>query len=102
MLRRLAALVVVKENHSFDNLYGGWERVRGLSDAAHTVQLGQTGPSSFAPYECLYQDDANLQALSAANPSAPLTDTCDNTTGGAFPSHFANAPFSINDYKEPG
>ena len=93
-------VVIYEENHSFDNLYGGWEGVRGLSDAdaAHTTQLGQTGPSSFAPYECLYQDDANLQAQSAANPSGPLSDTCDNTTGGTFPSHFANAPFSIDDY----
>ena len=97
-------VVIYEENHSFDNLYGGWEGTRGLSDAdaAHTTQLGQTGPSSFAPYECLYQDDANLQAQSAANPSAPLTDTCDNTTGGSFPSHFANAPFSIDDYISPG
>jgi phospholipase C len=96
-------VVVYEENHSFDNLYGGWEGVRGLADAdaAHTTQIGQTGPSSFAPYECLYQDDANLQAQSAANPSAPLSDTCDNTTGGSFPSHFANAPFSIDDYISP-
>jgi phospholipase C len=43
-------VVIYEENHSFDNLYGGWERVRGLSDAdaAHTTQLGQTGPA-FAP-----------------------------------------------------
>ena len=96
-------VVIYEENHSFDNLYGGWEGVNGLgnADAAHTAQLGQTGPSSFAPYECLYQDDANLQAKSAANPSAPLDDTCDNTTGGAFPSHFRNAPFSIDDYISP-
>jgi phospholipase C len=96
-------VVIYEENHSFDNLYGGWEGVRGLTDAdaAHTTQLGQTGPSSFAPFECLYQDDANLQAQSTANPSAPLSDTCDNTTGGSFPSHFANAPFSIDDYLSP-
>ena len=96
-------VVIYEENHSFDNLYGGWEGTRGLSDAdaAHTTQLGQSGPSSFAPYQCLYQDDANLQAQSAANPSAPLSDTCDNTTGGSFPSHFANAPFSIDDYISP-
>jgi acid phosphatase len=100
-LRTIGHIVVIyEENHSFDNLYGGWEGVRGLSDAdpAHTVQLGQTGASSFAPFECLYMDDLNLQAQSAANPSAPLTTTCDNTTGGAFPSHFANAPFPIDDY----
>jgi acid phosphatase len=103
-LRTIDHIVVIyEENHSFDNLYGGWERVRGLNDAdpAHTTQLGQTGPSSFAPYECLYQDDANLQAQSAANPSAPLSTTCNNTTGGTFPSHFVNAPFSIDDYISP-
>jgi acid phosphatase len=103
-LRTIDHIVVIyEENHSFDNLYGTWERVRGLSDAdpAHTTQLGQTGPSSFAPYECLYQDDANLQAQSAANPTAPLTTTCDNTTGGTFPSHFENAPFRIDDYIQP-
>src|ERR1700693_4009118 len=93
-------VVIYEENHSFDNLYGGWERVRGLggADAAHTTQLGQTGASSLAPFECLYMDDVNLQAQSAANPGAPLTDTCDNTTGGSFPSHFQNGPFKIDDY----
>ncbi|TML34435.1 MAG: phosphoesterase, partial [Actinobacteria bacterium] len=96
-------VVIYEENHSFDNLYGGWERVRGLgdADAAHTTQLGQTGPTTFAPFECLYMDDVNLQAQSAANPTAPLTDTCDNTTGGSFPSHFTNAPFRIDDYLGP-
>jgi phospholipase C len=49
----------------------------------------------------LYQDDANLQAQSAANPTAPLSTTCTNTTGGTFPSHFANAPFQIDDYIQP-
>ena len=100
-LRTIDHIVVIyEENHSFDNLYGGWERVRGLgdADAAHTTQLGQTGPSSFAPFECLYMDDLNLQAQSAANPGAPLSDTCDNVTGGSFPSHFTNAPFRIDDY----
>jgi acid phosphatase len=70
-LRTIDHIVVIyEENHSFDNLYGGWERVRGLgdADAAHTVQLGQTGPSSFAPFECLYMDDLNLQAC----PPTPL------------------------------
>jgi phospholipase C len=35
---RLAAidhfLVVYQENHSFDNLYGGWEGIDGVADAA--------------------------------------------------------------------
>jgi len=35
-------VVIYEENHSFDNLYGGWEGVNGRAnaDAAHTVQLG--------------------------------------------------------------
>ena len=33
-------VVIYEENHSFDNLYGGWEGVNGLSkaDAAHSGQ----------------------------------------------------------------
>src|SRR5712691_3003104 len=98
-------VVIYEENHSFDNLYGGWEGVNGTAnaDALHTVQVGQTGPSTFTmPYECLYMNDVNLQANSTANPTAPLSDTCDNTTGGSFPSHFVSAPFLIDDYIQPG
>jgi acid phosphatase len=97
-------VVIYEENHSFDNLYGGWEGVNGLANAdpSHTTQVAQTGPSTFtSPFECLYMDDVNLQAQSAANPTAPLTDTCDNTTGGTFPSHFVNAPFSIDSVIAP-
>ena len=38
-------VVIYEENHSFDNLYGGWEGVDGLkdADAAHTTQVGQNG-----------------------------------------------------------
>ena len=39
-LRKIRHFVVIyEENHSFDNLYGGWERVDGLrdADAAHTT-----------------------------------------------------------------
>jgi acid phosphatase len=93
-------VVVYEENHSFDNLYGGWEGVNGLSnaDSAHTTQAGQSG----TPFQCLYMDDVNLQAQSAANPTAPLSTTCtDTTTSTPFPSHFPNAPFTIDDYLAP-
>src|ERR1044071_1531229 len=38
-------VVIYEENHSFDNLYGGWEGVDGLkrADAAHTTQVSQAG-----------------------------------------------------------
>ena len=51
-------VVIYQENHSFDNLYGGWEGVDGVADAdaAHTRQVDQAG----APYACLLQNDVNL------------------------------------------
>jgi phospholipase C len=84
-------VVIYEENHSFDNLYGLWEGVNGLGklDQAHTVQLGQAG----VPYDCLLQDDVNLNAL-------PATCT-DSTTGRTFSSHFQNSPFLIDDYIKP-
>jgi phospholipase C len=82
-------VVVYEENHSFDNLYGGWEGVEGLSaaDPAHTTQVDQAGNA----YACLRQDDVNLT-------SPPLPATCtDQTTASAFP----NRPFTIDDLIAP-
>src|SRR5438067_2796477 len=64
-------VVVYQENHSFDNLYGGWEGVDGLAtaDAAHTVQVNQAG----VPYTCLKQNDSHLT-------SPPLSVTCADST----------------------
>jgi acid phosphatase len=86
-------VVIYEENHSFDNLYGGWEGVDGLAhaDPAHTTQVGQSGK----PYSCLLQDDVNLT-------SPPLPGDCaDSTTASAFTSHFPNRPFTIDDFISP-
>jgi acid phosphatase len=83
-------VVIYEENHSFDNLYGGWEGVNGRAnaDAAHTIQVGQSG----VPYTCLMQNDVNLT-------SPPLPADCaDATTPTPFTSHFTNSPFSIEAY----
>jgi acid phosphatase len=83
-------VVIYEENHSFDNLYGGWEGVNGLANApaAHTTQIGQGG----APYSCLLQKDVNLT-------SPPLAGDCtDTSTGTSFVSHFPNSPFSIETF----
>src|SRR3954449_6753785 len=84
-LARVKHIVVIyEENHSFDNLYGGWEGVNGRAnaDAAHTAQVGQNG----TVYTCLMQNDVNLT-------SPPLPADCtDTTTGTPFTSHFRNAP----------
>src|SRR6266480_58793 len=84
-------VVIYEENHSFDNLYGGWEGVNGLANAsaANTIQINQGGTA----YNCLLQNDVNLTSPD------PLSATCtDTTTGTTFVSHFTNAPFSIEAY----
>src|SRR5207247_2673703 len=85
-------VVIYEENHSFDNLYGGWEGVNGLSNAAagNTTQVDQAG----AAYGCLLQNDVNLT-------SPPLSVTCVDAAHG-INSHFTNAPFSIDAYLPPG
>ena len=83
-------VVVFQENHSFDNLYGRWEGVRGVrsADRAHTRQINQQG----TPYTCLLQNDVNLT-------SPPLSARCtDTTTSKAFSSHFFNEPFLIDEF----
>jgi acid phosphatase len=90
-LRGIQRIVVIyEENHSFDNLYGGWEGVNGLrrADPAHTTQVNQAG----TPFACLLQNDVNL-----ATP--PLSATChDATTATPFDSHFTNSPFTIDEF----
>jgi phospholipase C len=82
-------VVIYEENHSFDNLYGGWEGVNGPSNAttAEKTQVSQTG----TPFTCLKQLDVNLT-------SPPLAATCtDSTTGTTFTSAFPNTgQFSID------
>ncbi len=87
-------VVVYEENHSFDNLYGGWEGVNGLSKAtaATWTQVDQNG----SPWSCLQQVDVNLTV-------PPLTQTCSGTNaqGTAFNSAFANKPFAIDSFIAP-
>src|SRR6266576_1991389 len=88
-------VVIYEENHSFDNLYGGWEGVDGLqnADAAHTIQLNQATDQhpQGIPFACLLQNDVNLTVPS------PLGVSCtDTTTGSTFSSAFPNGPFLID------
>jgi acid phosphatase len=79
-------VVIYEENHSFDNLYGGWEGVNGLAnaDSAHTLQVRQAGGN----FACLLQNDVNLK-------SPPLPADC---TDGTIVSHFSNQPFNIGAF----
>ena len=86
-------VVIYQENHSFDNLYGGWEGVNGRvnADPTNTTQVGQGG----TPYTCLLQNDFSLT-------SPPLPADCvDATTGATFASHFSNSPFQIDFFIPP-
>lgn len=48
-LRKINHIVVIyQENHSFDNLYGGWEGVDGLANA-HALQVDQKGAALEEP-----------------------------------------------------
>lgn len=88
-------VVIYEENHSFDNLYGGWDAiegqtVNGLSNATpdKTTQVRQDGTA----YGCLLQQDVNLT-------SPPLSGDCiDNSGSVGITSHFTNSPFQIDDY----
>jgi phospholipase C len=89
-------VVIYQENHSFDNLYGGWgsvngQRVNGRSRAtrAHTLQVAQNGTR----YSCLLQNDVNLT-------SPPRPADCADSAHGVT-SHFTNKPFAIDRYVKP-
>jgi acid phosphatase len=91
-LKQIKHIVVIyEENHSFDNLYGGWEGVNGVAnaDAAHTTQVDQRGVA----YTCLRQNDVNLT-------TPPLASTCTDSAHG-FTSAFTNGPFTIDRFITP-
>jgi acid phosphatase len=84
-------VVIYEENHSFDNLYGGWEGVNGLANAK-VKQVNQSG----APFNCLMHQDVNLTV-------PPLTATCTDTTStlSTITSHFTNQSFTIDSFIPP-
>ncbi|WP_426241352.1 alkaline phosphatase family protein [Nocardioides sp. LHG3406-4] len=84
-------VVIYEENHSFDNLYGGWGDVNGQAvegrTATGTPQVDKAGNV----YGCLEQNDVNILA---AGPTSG--DAC-----GTDPTKFANKTFQVNDYIQP-
>jgi phospholipase C len=81
-------VVIYEENHSFDNLFGGWERVDGLRGAHPQTQVAPDGTG----LPCLPQNDVNLT-------SPPLPASCTGTIGATpVSSAFTNRPFLIDDY----
>jgi len=88
-------VVIYEENHSFDNLFGLWPGVDGLSNKpANTPRSGQVDTSGKA-LNCLLQKDVNLTSPPLAGSDCTLPD------GSTVQSAFANAPFKIDDYIAP-
>jgi phospholipase C len=84
-------VVIYEENHSFDNLFGGWEGVDGLRHARPQTQVAPDGTA----LPCLPQLDVNFT-------SPPLPATCTGTIGSTpVSSAFANRPFQIDNYVAP-
>jgi phospholipase C len=71
-------VVIYEENHSFDNLYGGWEGVNGLSNAA--IAPSQVNQNGLA-FTCLmhYQEQYPKYAI--------LDDFFQGAFGGSFLNH---------------
>ncbi|MDL9981050.1 alkaline phosphatase family protein [Microbacterium sp. ASV49] len=81
-------VVIYEENHSFDNLYGGWGAVNGqaVNGTQSVPQVDQNG----TPFDCLEQNDVNLDAVTPK--------TC---SGGGITSAFTNHTFTIDDFIKP-
>src|SRR5690349_20427076 len=94
-------VVIYQENHSFDNLYGGWGRVGGQwvdgrGSPGYLLRSAQVREDG-SRYRCLLQNDPSLS-------TPPLDAACGTdsaTNGTTFDSHFPNRPFAINDYVTP-
>ena len=96
-LQRIDHIVVIyEENHSFDNLYGGWEGVNGRLHA---------DPAPHDPGRPVRR--IRIRACSRTtrtSTSPPLSTVCSGVhaaPASPFTSHFRNAPFTIDDYIKP-
>jgi len=88
-------VVIYEENHSFDNLFGGWEGVNGIGAAARSGHVTQNAVDGSA-LPCLPQNDVNLSS------PTPLPATCHGTVNGVpVDSAFTNQPFTIDRYIAP-
>ncbi|MEW6039581.1 MAG: alkaline phosphatase family protein [Pseudomonadota bacterium] len=83
-------VIIYQENHSFDNLYGGWEGVNGRTPANYIPSVNQAGER----YACLLQNDQSLTS------PTPLPVTCIDAVN-RVESAFTNAEFMIDTYIPP-
>src|SRR6266540_1919292 len=94
-------VVIYEENHSFDNLWGGWPVVDGLSrDPTRTPRQTQVDRNG-QPFDCLLQDDVNLTTSADPAPNGGLSPSCSTNPPAAFNSHFPNQVFDIGQFITP-
>ena len=87
-------VVIYQENHSFDNLYGGWQDVDGL--ARRRRRRTRPGRPERRP-----RTTACCRTTSTST-SPPLPARCTDTRPSpAFTSWFTNKPFQIDDFIGP-
>jgi phospholipase C len=90
-------VVIYEENHSFDNLWGIWPGVNGVTGRAAALRTRQVDQSPLRkPLTCVEQNDVNLT-------SPPLAKVCSGSKadGSPFDSHFRVKPFKIDDSIPP-
>jgi phospholipase C len=94
-------VVIYQENHSFDNLWGRWPGVDGLSrDPARTPRQAQVDRNG-QPLDCLLQDDVNLTTSADPPPNGGLSPSCSTNPPAAYNSHFPNHVFNIDEFITP-
>jgi acid phosphatase len=93
-------VVIYQENHSFDNLYGGWgsvngQPVDGIGGAGYDSREAQVREDG-TTFTCLLQNDPQLT-------TPPMDGACGTDSGpnATFTSHFTNQPFQLNPYVSP-
>jgi phospholipase C len=81
-------VVIYEENHSFDNLFGGWKGVRGRPRHPRP-QVDSHG----VPLKCLPQNDVNL-----TSPPVAVRCSIELPDGTTRSSGFGPSPFAITRY----
>jgi phospholipase C len=91
-------VVIYEENHSFDNLFGLWPGVNGLSKKPENTPRHVQVDTRGTPLNCLLQKDVNLTSPALAGHTCALPA---GSTVATVESAFANQPFKIDDYISP-
>ncbi len=94
-------VVIYEENHSFDNLWGGWPGVDGIARPPEATPRQTQVDRDGQPFACLLQDDVNLTTSADPPPNGGLEPSCSTNPPAAYNSHFPNQIFNIEQFIPP-